>query len=558
MSRNFSVNTIVRGTIFLKKLKRIEKSLFGDRHLNENHLFEREIKGLIKAAPYMYFTLKKDCEKSSGTGNGEGFPLLGAEICSLEKINDKTVSELVYALSQTYYIGEEELNSLIWQAKLCIVFKAAEEREKAELYLKKMYSVKELDENAFEELSPLHRAFLFDKVYVNSSRETRKEYRAKTALISRLTGIEERQYTSEITKRAVVDELHIGQVIEEDYRNIYPFINSSLYVRTQLWTAFILSLAIGFFTKLWLIPIIFIPLEGIVKTASDLIVSRFARPRPLPRTKIGDELPEEGLTLCVMSVLIADNEGLKDALLKLKTAKLKNPAKGIFFALLCDLAPTDSETTESDEELFAEGERLKNLLFPECRIIFRKRTYSETMRKYQGFDRKRGAVEETIKYLCNEEADFYRVCGDISSLRACRFIVALDLDTIPLMDSIKELVAIALHPLNKDYGIIAPRCTSTLDSTLKTPFACAMAGNGGVSCVSAYDSFGGEFYFDLFGEGIFCGKGLIRKEKFFKDCCDKFPPERVLSHDILEGGLTGTAYAGDVEFSDSFPPSSKA
>ena len=541
-----SDNTFVNGKALLKTLKHTEKQLRHDKLLNENHLFERELKGLIKTAPYQYFTLK------------DGSPSLGKEIFALEEINDKTVYELIYTLSQTRYIKEEELTSLIWQSKLYIISEAAKDRENPQLYLDKMYKIKELDENALEKLSPLHQAFSFDEVYKNSSRETRSMYRSKTALISRLTEIDEKQYTGELIKRAVLDDLHVGEVIEEDYRNIYPFVNASLYISVQLCAALVLSLAAGFFTRLWTVPIIFFPVLGAVKSVADLVISRFSHARPLPRIKIRSELPENGQTLCVMSALVSDADSLKDALSRLKTAKLKNPQKGIFFCLLCDLSPAYSETKQEDENLFVQGEALRQKIFPDCSVIFRKRVYSKTMKKYQGFDRKRGAIEELTKYLCGQGHDFYRVLGDISKLPQCEFIAALDLDTVPLMDSIKELAAIALHPLNKDYGIIAPRCTSTLDSTLKTPFARAMAGNGGVSGISAYDSFGGEFYFDLFGEGIFCGKGLIKKQAFLKDCCDKFQPERVLSHDILEGGLTGVAYAGDQEFSDSFPPSSRS
>lgn len=534
------------GKTLLKKLKKIEKQLRFDKTLNENRLFEKELKGLIKNAPYQYFLLKN------------GIPSLGKEIFDLEDINDKTVFDLIYTLSQTRYIKEEELTSLIWQSKLYIILAAAEDRENPRLYLDKMYKVNDLDENALEELSPLHRAFSFDEVYKSSSRETRSIYRSKAALISRLTEIDESQYTGELTKRAVLDDLHVGEVIEEDYRNIYPYANTALYISVQLSIALVLSLAAGLFTRLWTVPITFFPILGAVKSVNDLILSRFSHARPLPRIKIKSELPENGYTLCVMSALISDSESLRDALSRLKTAKLKNPQKGIFFCLLCDLSPAAEKTKKEDGELFSEGEALRLEIFPECSVIFRKRVYSKTMRKYQGFDRKRGAVEELTKYLCGEGGEFYRVLGDISKLPECEFIAALDLDTVPLMDSIKELAAIALHPLNKNYGIIAPRCTSTLDSTLKTPFARAMAGNGGVSGVSAYDSFGGELYFDLFGEGIFCGKGLIKKRVFLKKCCDKFPAEKVLSHDILEGGLAEVAYAGDIEFSDSFPPSSKS
>ena len=394
---------------FDSHIKKIEKQLRFDKTLNENRLFEKELKGLIKNAPYQYFLLKN------------GIPSLGKEIFDLEDINDKTVFDLIYTLSQTRYIKEEELTSLIWQSKLYIILAAAEDRENPRLYLDKMYKVNDLDENALEELSPLHRAFSFDEVYKSSSRETRSMYRSKAALISRLTEIDESQYTGELTKRAILDDLHVGEVIEEDYRNIYPYANTALYISVQLSVALVLSLAAGLFTRLWTVPITFFPVLGAVKSVNDLILSRFSHAHPLPRIKIKSELPENGYTLCAMSALISDTESLRDALSKLKTAKLKNPQKGIFFCLLCDLSPAAEETKKEDGELFSVGEALRLEIFPECSVIFRKRVYSKTMRKYQGFDRKRGAVEELTKYLCGEGEEFYRVLGDISKLPECEF-----------------------------------------------------------------------------------------------------------------------------------------
>lgn len=553
----------INGKTLLHQLKSSEKFLKNNKILNENHLFERELKELIKTAPEHYFTLK----------NGQ--PRLGEAVLSLKEINDATVSELIYTLSQNRYVKEEELNSLIWQSKWSVISAALKDTENPLKYTKMMYDIKELDKNALEELSPLHQAFLFDEVYKSSSRETRALYRSRAAQISRLTGIEERQYTGEVVKRAILDDSHVGAVIEDDYRNIYPFHRSALYISLQLILALLLSLGTGLLTRLWVIPLVFLPFLGIIKPLFDLTLSRFSHSGALPRVEIKDKLPLNGQTVCVMSALVSDEESIRDALSRLKTAKLKNPAEGIFFTLLCDLPPSDSETELKDREIFRQAGILRQEIFPESSLIIRKRRYSKTQRKYQGFDRKRGAIEELVRYMNEGDSalsaaknsenpafsagnDFYYISGNIEALKDCQFITALDLDTVPLMDSIKELAAIALHPLNKDYGIIAPRCTSTLDSTLKTPFARAMAGNGGVSGISSYDSFCGEFYFDGFGEGIFCGKGLIRKDAFLKDCCGKFPPERVLSHDVLEGGLTGVAYAGDVEFSDSFPPSSKS
>ena len=535
------------GKSYTRQLKQLEKDIKESDPLQENHLLERELRSLIAAAPTQFFM------------TDEGLPKLGKEIAALKEINDETVTEQVSLSSKNRYVGEEDINSLLWQSKLCVIMNAVRDPNEAESCIKKLYALRDLDMEKLQKLSPVHAVFAYDEIYNRSSGETKAAYRSKAALIARCAGLEEEKYTRELIKRAVLDDLHLGEVIETDYRNVFPHVGTGTYLTWLFSVTAAISVGVGLLTRLWLIPLVFLPVFAAVKPFVDIFASRFIRSGVLPRVEIKDELPEEGKTLCVISALVTDESGLKEALEKLKTAKLKNPQGGILFALLCDLAAADSETLPDDNVLFAKAEELRENIFPDSIIIFRKRTYSRTMRKWQGRERKRGAVEELLRYMCGEEADFAFLSGrNPESMRECMLLCALDLDTVPLMDSIKELAAIALHPLNEKYGIIAPRCTSTLDSTLKTPFARAMAGNGGVSGISSYDNISGEFYFDGFGEGIFCGKGLIRKKKFLEQCQGKFPNEYVLSHDILEGGLTGVAFAGDVEFSDSFPFSSKA
>lgn len=538
---------ITCGKSYIRQLKQMEKAIKENDPLQENHLLERELRGLISSAPTQYFT------------EAEGLPQLGSEIAALDEINDETVTEQVSLSSKNRYVGEEDINSLLWQSKLCVIKNAVQNPGEAEGCIKKLYALRDLDMEQLQRLSPVHSVFARDEIYNLSSAETKAMYRSKAALIARCAGLEEEKYTRELVKRAILDDMHLGEVIETDYRNVFPYTSTGRYLVWLFTVTAAVSLGVGLLTRLWLIPLLFLPVFAAVKPFADIIASRFIRSGILPRMEIKGAFPDEGKTLCAISALITDENGLREALDRLKTARLKNPQEGISFALLCDLAAADSETLPEDGVLFARAEELRESLFPESIIIFRKRTYSKTMRKWQGHERKRGAVEELLKYMCGGEENF--ACflgGSPEEIRDCRLLCALDLDTVPMMDSIKELAAIALHPLNKDYGIIAPRCTSTLDSTLKTPFARAMAGNGGVSGISSYDSVSGEFYFDGFGEGIFCGKGLIRKEKFLDACSGRFPDECVLSHDILEGGLAGVAYAGDAEFSDSFPSSSKA
>lgn len=90
----------------------------------------------------------------------------------------------------------------------------------------------------------------------------------------------------------------------------------------------------------------------------------------------------------------------------------------------------------------------------------------------------------------------------------------------------------------------------TLDSADRTPFSRVMAGQGGIT---AYDMVAGDLYMDGFEESIFAGKGLIDVEAFALVTEEVFPPEQVLSHDILEGSLLRTGLVSDVEMTDGVP-----
>lgn len=100
------------------------------------------------------------------------------------------------------------------------------------------------------------------------------------------------------------------------------------------------------------------------------------------------------------------------------------------------------------------------------------------------------------------------------------------------------------------YGIIAPRIATSLESARKTWFSRIMAGCGGTS---AYDSACGELYQDVFGEGIFAGKGIIDVQAFYKLLDHAFDEGKILSHDILESAFLRCAFLSDCEMDDSFP-----
>ncbi|MDE6580766.1 MAG: hypothetical protein K2K41_09570, partial [Ruminiclostridium sp.] len=441
--------------------------------------------GLIRSAENIYITLFDD--KS----------ILGEKISALDVINDKTVSELTEGLSQNGYIGESDIDSLVWQGKLCLIREALKEwREKGksfdpQKYYEKMYALRDLDMEELSKLSPVHRVFSEDRIYRLSSSETKAMFRSEAAQMAREIGIEEERYLGELTKRAAAEKLSVIEILKTDYRNVFPYRKTKLYLLALFLVTALVSIGIGLLSHLWLIPLVFFPVFGIVKPFADLFASRSAKSRPLPRIAFEEDMAkagkgnenaieieienenknelgklwEKGKTLCVMSALVSDERSLEEALERLKNAKLKNPQEGIYFALLLDLPPKDEEKDPSDKALFSAADRLREKIFPQCILFFRKRSFCKTMNKWQGWERKRGAIEQLAEFMCEPSVNTDRMLekvnplpinntnfayisgkGEIAELaKECEFIAALDFDTVPLMDSIKELSAIALH-----------------------------------------------------------------------------------------------------------------
>ncbi|MBQ8015664.1 MAG: DUF3131 domain-containing protein, partial [Clostridia bacterium] len=136
----------------------------------------------------------------------------------------------------------------------------------------------------------------------------------------------------------------------------------------------------------------------------------------------------------------------------------------------------------------------------------------------------------------------------------------MDWDTCPVFDSARELVSIALHPLNQPvtangrvvsgYGLLVPKAENRLKSKTETRFSALMSGNTGVM---AYDGLSNERYQDLFGESIFCGKGLIDIEAYHELLDKGLPRETILSHDIVESGYLRAGHVPDVQITEAFP-----
>ena len=152
--------------------------------------------------------------------------------------------------------------------------------------------------------------------------------------------------------------------------------------------------------------------------------------------------------------------------------------------------------------------------------------------------------------------------GDLSILPSVRYVLTLDADSRLPRGAAQTLIGILSHPLNRPvfdpsvgrvtegYGILQPRVSVTLASAAGSLFARVYAGHTGVD---PYTTAVSDTYQDLFGEGVFTGKGLYDVDAFRAAVDGRVPENALLSHDLFEGLHARTALVSDVEVVDDYP-----
>ncbi len=62
-----------------------------------------------------------------------------------------------------------------------------------------------------------------------------------------------------------------------------------------------------------------------------------------------------------------------------------------------------------------------------------------------------------------------------------------------------------------------------------------------------------DVYQDLYGEGIFTGKGIYEVRTLHRVLDHRFPRNSLLSHDLIEGAYARAGLVSDVEVIDDYP-----
>jgi len=323
----------------------------------------------------------------------------------------------------------------------------------------------------------------------------------------------------------------------------------------------------------WVGLLTLLPASQLATAIVQIVEHRVARPRRLPRVELKHGVPEEARTMVVVPTLLASAQGARAQIEHLEVQALGNVDPNLHFALLTDYPDSTEAERPQDAHILAaaiEGIEALNARYGNGRrdrfyLFHRPRQWNPRQGVWMGWERKRGKIEEFNALLRGAtNTSFHIMVGDRSILEKVRYVITLDADTRLPRDAGCDLIGIIQHPLNRPhfdprlrrvtagYGILQPRVSVTLQSAAGSLFARVYAGHTGVD---PYTRAVSDTYQDLFGEGIFTGKGLYDVDTFIAALKGRVPENALLSHDLFEGLYARTALVSDVELVDDFPSS---
>ncbi len=314
-----------------------------------------------------------------------------------------------------------------------------------------------------------------------------------------------------------------------------------------------------------------IPASELAALIVQRIVAALVPPRRLPRLDLIEGVPESARTMVVVPALFGSVRGVEALLDHLEVQALGNLDPHIHFAILGDFKDAPAQTMEGDAEILAAAaagiEALNRRHAPDAKdrffLFHRERRWNPKEGVFMGWERKRGKLEEFNRLLRDaSDAGFTVRQGDLSILPSVRYVLTLDADTRLPRGAAQTLIGILSHPLNRPvfdpsvgrvtegYGILQPRVSVTLASAAGSLFARVYAGHTGVD---PYTTAVSDTYQDLFGDGVFTGKGLYDVDAFSAAVSGRVPENALLSHDLFEGLHARTALVSDVEVVDDYP-----
>lgn len=301
------------------------------------------------------------------------------------------------------------------------------------------------------------------------------------------------------------------------------------------------------------------------------LATSLTTPRLLPRMDFSKGIPKELSTLVVVPTMLTSAENIDDLIKAMEVRFLANRDDHIRFALLTDFRDAMEEILPEDKFLLRVAQHRIEGLNAKYRsfgsdfffLFHRPRLLNPQEGIWMGYERKRGKIADLNKLLRDGSTDrFSLVVGDTGWLPGVKYVITLDMDTQLPRDSARRFIGTMAHTLNRarydedrervtsGYGILQPRVAVSLSGTNRSRYARLWANELGID---PYTRAVSDVYQDLFGEGSFVGKGIYDVEAFEQAVGGRFPENRILSHDLLEGCYARSGLLSDVLLYEEYP-----
>ena len=294
-------------------------------------------------------------------------------------------------------------------------------------------------------------------------------------------------------------------------------------------------------------------------------------PRPLPRLDFSSGIPVQWRTLVVVPTLISGREQVESLIEALEVRFLANRDAHLHFGLLTDFCDAPEAHQPEDAMLLACAQSRIEALNTKYQdthegpffLFHRPRVWNAHDRIWMGYERKRGKLSDLNVFLrTGSDESFSLIVGNTDTLQGTRFVITLDSDTQLPRDAARQFVGALAHPLNRPhydekyrrvtagYGILQPRVDTTLaidNASLYTRL------HSGIPGIDPYTRAVSDVYQDVFGEGSFIGKGIYDIDAFERALGGRFPENRILSHDLLEGCYARSGLLSDGQLYEDYP-----
>jgi cyclic beta-1,2-glucan synthetase len=299
------------------------------------------------------------------------------------------------------------------------------------------------------------------------------------------------------------------------------------------------------------------------------LVTAILTPHALSKLDFSQGIDPACATMVAIPTLLINDKQIRELVDDLEIRYLVNRDPHIFFALLTDLPDTAEPAGDEDARVDLAlrlinglNRRYAGAPYGGFYMFHRHRVYNPREGAWMGFERKRGKLLDLNQLLRSAFDPFPVKAGDLSLLPKIRYVLTLDSDTKLPRGSAHRMIGTMAHPLNqplvdpelnivtRGYGILQPRVGISVQSSTRSRLANIYSGQTGFDIYSRAVS---DVYQDLYGEGIFTGKGIYDVDALRQVLEHRFPRNALLSHDLIEGAYARAGLASDIEVIDDYP-----